>query len=115
MHTLLLVAYFEERAVGLVSGVVHKRNPKSVHVYQMWVSPDSRGLGIARALLTRIISWATELQLGSLLLAVTTTNTEAIALYCSVGFVLDGETEPLRDGSELVIQPMKLDLDGNNE
>ena len=115
LHTLTLVAYFEGRAVGLVSGVVHKENPASAHVYQLWVSPESRGVGIARALLTRIVSWSTELQLRSLLLAVTTTNTEAVSLYRSFGFVLDGETEPLRDGSELVIQPMKLDLGGIDE
>lgn len=111
---LPLVGYYEERAVGLASGVLHEANSKSAHVYQMWVSPECRGLGVGRALLTRIVSWANGLQLGSLFLAVTTTNIEAIALYSSFGFLPEGETEPLREGSNLVMQPMKLNLGSSN-
>ncbi len=107
-HVLPLVAKIEQASVGLASGVVHE--PDCVHVYQMWVSPEYRGRGVGQALLNQIRSWAQELQLSSLFLAVTTTNIAAINMYTSFGFVPYGELEPLRKGSQLTVQSMVLKL-----
>lgn len=71
-------------------------------------------MGIGRALLTRILSWAEELRLGSLSLAVTTSNSQAVSLYESFGFTLNGEMESLREGSSLQTQPMILSLGASN-
>ena len=107
---LPLVGFIQDCPVGLAWGVLHGAEAREAHIYQMWVSPDSRGKGLGKALLARIVTWANSLQLSSLVLAVTTTNTEAITLYSSFGFLPLGETEPLRDGSELVVQPMQLQI-----
>ncbi len=97
-------------AVALSWGVKHGPNSKSAHIYQMWVSPYFRGLGIGKALINKIIYWAKALQLNALCLDVTTTNKEAVQLYKSLGFIPRGEPKPLKKGSKLVVQPMQLDL-----
>jgi ribosomal protein S18 acetylase RimI-like enzyme len=107
---LPLIAYVDGIAVGLAWGVLHNVDSKSGHIYQMWVSPKYRGLGIGKKLLTRIIAWANERQLDSLSLTVTKTNTDAIALYNSLDFLLDGKAAPLRDGSALLVLSMQLQL-----
>ena len=105
---LPLLGYCEGKAVALAWGVLNKTN--SVNIYQMWVSPESRGLGIGRALVARIVSWANSLKVDSLSLFVTTTNYEAISLYNYFGFISEDEVEPLRENSELVVKKMTLNL-----
>lgn len=109
-RVLPLVAEFEGSPIGLAWGVVHTPKSKSVHVYQMWVSPEHRGTGVGRQLLDRIIEWTHEVELSSLSLAVTTINIPAIMLYESLGFLRYGKPEPLRDGSPLVMQSMEKTL-----
>lgn len=113
-HILSLVAVSRSVAVGLASGVVHTLESDTVHIYQMWVSKENRSNGIGRALLSRIEIWANTLKLKSLSLAVTISNSEAISLYKSAGFVSRGSPEPLRKNSELLVQHMVLELERSN-
>jgi ribosomal protein S18 acetylase RimI-like enzyme len=108
MTILLLLAYYNEQAVALTWGVLSESH--LVNIYQMWVAPEIRGKGIARALVSRVLSWANERKANVVLLFVTTTNSEAIALYKSVGFYPDGKVKPLREGSGLIVQSMTLNL-----
>lgn len=101
-----LIAEVDGKPVGLASGVVWESDPNVTHIYQMWVSPEARGIGIARALLDRIAEWAKRRRCESLALSVTTINTAAVSLYQSVGFSASGPLEALREGSALKIQPM---------
>lgn len=96
--------------VALSWGVKHGSNSQSAHIYQMWVSPYFRGLGIGKALINKIILWAKELLSNALCLDVTTTNKEAVQLYKSLGFIPRGKPKPLKKGSKLVVHPMQLDL-----
>ncbi len=114
LHVLPLVAKFDGSPVGLASGVVHTSESDSAHVYQMWVSQEYRGNGIGRALLSKIETWAKELNLCTLSLAVTIKNMEAVSLYKSAGFLPSGSPEPLRENSPLLMQPMELKLGANN-
>ena len=115
-HSVLpLVAYMEGCAVGLAWGVVHSAESSVCHIYQMWVNPKCRGLGIGRAFLNKIAAWANQLKLNHLALSVTITNTSAVALYSSFGFYPVGDKESLRAGSELVSQSMQLSLAALNE
>lgn len=110
-HKVLpLIAVYEGLPAGLAFAVIHDSGSGSANIYQMWVTPECRKIGLARALLNRITSWAKNSNLKSLLLYVTTTNTEAVSLYKSYGFLPIGVTEPLRDGSLLEVQPMELKL-----
>ncbi|WP_444995291.1 GNAT family N-acetyltransferase [Aliikangiella sp. IMCC44359] len=110
---LPLVAELNGTAVGLAWGLARHHNENSAHVYQMWVSPKARGLGVGKLLLEQIINWAKKYRLKAILLSVTTTNFSAIKLYQSAGFQNAGPLEILREGESLMLQPMKLLLNEN--
>lgn len=76
----------------------------------MWVSPTARDQGVGRRLLNQIIAWSKETDLKTIFLAVTTTNIPAVNLYKSIGFQPFGDQEALREGSQLFVQSMKLEL-----
>jgi ribosomal protein S18 acetylase RimI-like enzyme len=98
---LPLVAECGEDPIGIAWGLVHDTDSKVAHVYQMWVSPDARGKGIAKALLERITTWAIARNCDLIELSVTTTNDAAVGLYDSSGFLSSGQVEDLREGSAL--------------
>ena len=108
--SLPLIAQLGQNYLGLACGVVHDQDDDSAQLYQMWVAPDSRGSGIGRALVNEIIRWAENLGVSTLNLGVTSTNTAAVRLYGSIGFVVVGDLQALRVGSELHVQNMTLRL-----
>jgi len=112
---LPLLAEMEGKAVGLAWGRIVKADPAVAHLYQVWVAPEYRGLGIGRLLIEAVIAWA-RANRGSgstrlLELGVTCGDTPARRLYESVGFQAVGAPEPLRPGSSLMGQTMQLKLD----
>lgn len=113
-NALPIIAYLNGAPSGLAWALVHNPETKVAHIYQMWVSPEARGLGAGRALIIHIISWARKSKLKSLSLGVTTTNSAAVALYRASGFVPSGKFEELRLGSPLRTQLMNLDLHSND-
>lgn len=106
-----LAAISDQTYIGLVSCVIHSSSSECGHLYQMWVAPEHRGKGIGTALIRQVIAWASNRDITSLVLSVTTTNDDAVALYQSIGFATTGETEPLRKRSKLHSQTMKMNLD----
>ena len=110
-NVLPLVAEIENEPVGLASGLIWESEPKVAHVFQMWVAPEKRGQGIAKAMIENIIGWAEARGCESLALSVTTVNKAATNLYQASGFLPSGSLEPLREGSALAVQPMSKKLD----
>jgi ribosomal protein S18 acetylase RimI-like enzyme len=96
--------------VGLAWGRVSREVPERANLYQMWVDPEYRGRGIGRMLVDAVITWAREKDLDALELDVTISNAPAVRLYRRAGFVVFGEPEPLRPGSKLLEQAMRLAL-----
>jgi len=96
----------------LALGVRHNSVDQVAHVYQMWVLPIARGQYVGKLLLNKIISWAKKNNLKAVSLSVTTTNIVAVNLYNSIGFQPYGEQEILREGSQIHVQPMILELYG---
>jgi ribosomal protein S18 acetylase RimI-like enzyme len=76
------------------------------HVWGMWTDPAHRGRGHARRILDALIPPGTSARLD-----VNTTNVGARTAYERYGFVATGEVEPLRPGSEMMIQLMVLHRD----
>lgn len=107
---LPLIAEVQGKEAGLASGLIWESDPTTAHVYQMWVSPSARGKGIAKCFLSEIKQWAINKECTSIVLAVTTTNDAAVGLYLSFGFKPVGGVEELRVGSELLVQPMVMEL-----
>jgi ribosomal protein S18 acetylase RimI-like enzyme len=84
---------FESGLVGMVyfRREEGRKNLHKGHVLSMYVEPESRGLGIGKALLQEVITQANLLSgLEQLHLMVVTTNDAARALYRSMGFEVYG-------------------------
>jgi len=107
---LPLFAAHDGRLVGLAWGKFESPGEPAAHLFQMWVAPEARGLGIGRWLVESVIDWAKSNGARSLELAVTVGNTGARRLYESAGFEPVGDPVPLRPGSDLLEQNMVLDL-----
>jgi ribosomal protein S18 acetylase RimI-like enzyme len=60
-------------------------------LYDLFVAPEARRLGVARLLMERARRHAEETQARSIVLSTATTNRQAQALYESLGYKLDRE------------------------
>ena len=98
--------------IGLAWAKEDAADRSIVNLFQMWVAPEVRGQGVAGALLAEAVRWATARGAQAVQLGVTCTNAEALRLYARAGFVDAGVREPLRPGSALIEQRMRLTLPG---
>ena len=110
---LPLLAEIDIEPIGLTWGRIEKANPDVANLYQMWVAPTHRGLGAGKMLLEAVIAWARDRDVNCLDLGVTLRDSPAMRLYTRAGFQPLGEPQPMRQGSELLGQPMRLVLKGN--
>ena len=79
-----LVAFEESSPVGC--GVWQVMSPGIAEIRHVWISPDCRGLGLGRRLLSRLESGAVEHGIRTLRLGTHTALPEAAALYRSSGY-----------------------------
>ena len=105
-----LVAELGGELVGLAWGRIDMSAPDVAALYQMWVAPTHRGRGVGQKLLKAVIAWATAQNVAALDLGVTCGDSPARRLYERAGFKPLGEPQPLRPGSTLLAQPMRLAL-----
>lgn len=105
-----LFAVRDENVCGLAWCKVSGAEPGVADLFQMWVEPGSRGLGVGAALLREAVAYATNAGVGTLRLGVTVAESPAMRLYRSFGFKPVGAAEPLRDGSAMSAQTMHLKL-----
>ncbi|WP_106498033.1 GNAT family N-acetyltransferase [Lentibacillus sp. Marseille-P4043] len=92
-------AFKKEKLVGTVTLQLEtfKKTKHKAHLLAMYVSPDARGMGIGRALLTETINKAKELGIEQLQLTVVSNNEAAKTLYTQCGFTVYGvEKEALK-------------------
>jgi GNAT superfamily N-acetyltransferase len=108
--SLPLVAELGGELLGLAWGRIDTSAPDVAALYQMWVAPTHRGRGVGQKLLEAVIAWATAQNVASLDLGVTCGDSPARRLYERAGFKPLGEPQPLRPGSTLLAQPMRLAL-----
>lgn len=109
-NDLPLVSLVDSEIAGMAWARFNSPKDHIVHLYQMWVSPDFRGIGVARRLLDTALQWASLHGANCVRLGVTCGDTPARRLYDSTGFVPIGEPEPLHPESELLIQNMEFEL-----
>lgn len=106
-----LVAEWNGEPAGLVWAKVDGADDAVVNIFQMWVSPESRGRGVAAALLGEAIAWARSKNARAVQLSVTCGNSSAVRLYERAGFENDGPPQPRGPASTLFEQAMRLTLD----
>ncbi|MDQ3397806.1 MAG: GNAT family N-acetyltransferase [Deinococcota bacterium] len=104
------MAEVDGEPIGLAWGRIEESNPEVANLYQMWVAPSHRRLGAGQMLLEAVIAWAKARDACYLDLGVTCGDSLARRLYARAGFEPVGEPQPLRLGSELMGQPMRLKL-----
>jgi GNAT superfamily N-acetyltransferase len=107
---LPVVAEVGNEPIGLTWGRIDKSHPDVANLYQMWVAPSQRRLGAGRMLLDAVITWARVKNASYLDLGVTCGDSPAMRLYTRTGFRPVGQPVPFQPGSELLGQPMRLDL-----
>lgn len=103
-----LVADICGQMVGLAWAKVDADDTAIVNLFQMWVAPEARGQGVADGLLNEAVRWARARGAGAMQLGVACNNVAALGLYERAGFVETGLREPLKAGSELIEQQMRL-------
>ncbi|MFC2064247.1 GNAT family N-acetyltransferase [Chloroflexota bacterium] len=111
---LPLVAEVNGEPAGMAWGRIEEDDPDRAYLYQMWVAPEYRQRGVGEKLLNEVIRWARECDASTLHLGVTVRNSPAMRLYLRAGFEPDGEPGPLRPGSDLMEQSMRLKLRKDN-
>lgn len=106
-----LVAELDATPAGLVWAKMDSVNPTLMHLFQMWVAPEWRGHGVGRGLLATALDWAREREVRFVELDVTLGNSSAQRLYTRAGFKPVAAPVPMRAGSALMLQQMRLVLD----
>ena len=97
---LFVLAMLHGEPIGCGALVFHHGDEHSgggdepVDLKRMWVSPEARGLGVGRRLLTRLEELAAEHGVTTVRLETNRALPEAIALYRSAGYA---EVEPFND------------------
>jgi predicted GNAT family acetyltransferase len=76
-------------------------------LWGMWTAPEARGRGHARRLLDEVVAWA-DRNGRTTLLHVTEGNVVARKVYVDYGFEPTGTWAPLREGSQLRIEELRL-------
>lgn len=105
-----LVAELHGAPVGMAWTKVDADDPAIVNLFQMWVAPEARGQGVAAALLAEAVRWSSARGAQALQLGVNCANLPAVRLYERAGFLETGLREPMRPGSALIEQRMRLEL-----
>jgi len=95
-----LVAYLDGRPVAC--GAVRRISPDTAELKRMYVRPDVRGLGLARALLEELERGARALGMRRLVLETGERQPAAIALYRRAGFT------PIERYGAYVASPLSL-------
>ena len=80
----------------------------TAHVVAMWTAPEARGRGLGAAVLDAALAWCRGQGLDDVRLHVTEGNALARALYVGRGFAPTGDWEPLREGSALRCEELRL-------
>ncbi|MGW1340368.1 N-acetyltransferase family protein [Kribbella sp. NPDC002412] len=91
-----LLAEAGGRPAGMVTGAPasdEERDPDAAIMLAMWVSPESRGRGVADALTAELVTWSREQSYKRLLLWVYDAAPRAAAFYRRAGFASTGRIE----------------------
>ncbi len=82
----VVVAYVNKKPSGC--GAIKAYGPNAMEIKRMYVSPKSRGKGIATKVLSELEKWATELACEKCLLETGKRQVEAVGLYKKNGYAL---------------------------
>lgn len=97
--------------VGIAAGLTGDGlDPGEAHLMSFWIEPDSRGQGIAAALLQAVRDWAIASGAGRLTLWVADESAAARRFYTRTGFAPTGRRQPLPSNETIGEELMTIDL-----
>lgn len=102
-----VVLAFDDSLPVALGGAYAPPDATDAMIWGMWTAPEARGHGLARRILADLLAWCRDRGLG-VLLDVTEGNDPARHLYVAAGFVPTGAWEPLRPGSSIRTETMRL-------
>ncbi|MFD7077971.1 GNAT family N-acetyltransferase [Nocardioides sp. NPDC059952] len=102
----ILVTVEDGRGVAM-GGAFTPPDSAVADIWGMWTAPEARGHGYAAEILTDLVNWCRDRDLG-VRLHVTEGNEPARRLYVAHGFKPTGMWEPLREGSALRVEELQL-------
>ncbi len=102
----ILVVLEDDRGVAM-GGVSTPPGSAVAYVWGRWTAPEARGRGYAAGLITDLVNWCRDRDLG-VRLHVTEGNQAAHRLYTAHGFKSTDVWEPLREGSGLQVEELQL-------
>jgi GNAT superfamily N-acetyltransferase len=88
----VVVIYLDEKPVAC--GCFKKYDKNTMEIKRMFVSPEARGLGLAKKILQELELWAQELGFSFSVLETLYNQKEAISLYQKVGYTIVDNYEP---------------------
>jgi putative acetyltransferase len=80
----VVLAYENKHPLGC--GAIKEYDPNTMEIKRMYVSPESRGKGIATKVLAELENWAAELEYKKCILETGKKQPEAIGLYKKNGY-----------------------------
>jgi GNAT superfamily N-acetyltransferase len=98
------------RVVGVASGGVNDRYPRTLWLYGMYVTPRARGTGIAEQLVEVVAEWARDQGESSLYLHVAAPMVRARAFYERAGFRATGDVIVMDRDPFIELATMVMDL-----
>ncbi|WP_395057804.1 GNAT family N-acetyltransferase [Flavobacterium sp.] len=88
----VVIVYFDNNAVAC--GCFKKYDKNTIELKRMFVSPEARGLGLAKKIILELELWAHELGFSCSVLETLYKQKEAIGLYQKVGYTIIDNYEP---------------------
>jgi GNAT superfamily N-acetyltransferase len=88
----VIIVYLENKAVAC--GCFKKYDKNTIELKRMFVSPEARGLGLAKKIILELELWAHDLSYTASVLETLYKQKEAISLYQKVGYTIVDNYEP---------------------
>lgn len=109
-HDRPVVAERAGALLGLVWAKTDGDDPGAVNLFQMWVAPEGRGLGVGAQLLAHAVEWARARGAARVQLGVFDSAVAALHLYRRAGFVPDPADNHVPDDGARRTRNMRLDF-----
>lgn len=104
---VVLIARIADRPCGCA--VLRRIDEGAAEVKRMWVDPDTRGVGVGRALLDELIDRARRLGVGEVRLETDAALGSAVMLYRRFGFTECPPWGPYVDAPDSLCMAVRLD------
>ncbi|MBP6180921.1 GNAT family N-acetyltransferase [Flavobacterium sp.] len=88
----VVVIYIDDKAVAC--GCFKKYDKNTIELKRMFVSPEARGMGLAKKIILELELWAHDLSYTASVLETLYKQKEAISLYQKVGYTIVDNYEP---------------------